>query len=216
MEKSPKPLKEKCEMSKFIEFNLCDGDKYSVRPELVSAVYEIKTCASKRPKSGITVNGENYEVVGPYENTLSLVGKSRSREQDEIIEHLHKVIKVSAEKEADIIVSMRNRITELEAAEQQCPYCDTVFGGDASIEKPTMTGMNDVVRLAMYQAAERFGGRDGLFNSANFSLSLCRISDYSGPGLDGKLVAAILSGRSDVVRLSGGAHWKLLEVANHD
>lgn len=76
--------------------------------------------------------------------------------------------------------------------------------------------MNDTIRLAMEQAADNFmaveGPRDGVFNAAGFAQAIARIAGVS-PGPDGRLVRAMLSGRDDVEPLSGGAHYRLLEVA---
>lgn len=68
----------------------------------------------------------------------------------------------------------------------------------------------DVVRLAMLDAVVAFGhgGPPGVFNAAGFGLAFCRRAGVQG-SLDGKLVRAILSGRSDVKVLAGGAHFRL-------
>ena len=65
----------------------------------------------------------------------------------------------------------------------------------------------ETVQRAMSQAAERFGGTDGTFNAANFAHAMIEISGVHQT-LDGGMVAAILEGRSDVERLSGGAHYR--------
>ena len=69
--------------------------------------------------------------------------------------------------------------------------------------------MNDVVHLAMMQAAGDFSAST-TFNAACFSRCLTRIAGVSGV-IDGLVVAAIMAGRTDVVRLKGGAHYQLLE-----
>lgn len=72
--------------------------------------------------------------------------------------------------------------------------------------------MFDTVNMAMRQACESFGGEvDGLFNAAGFGQALARIAGVSSP-IDGKVVEAILCGRHDVVQLSGGAHYKMIEI----
>lgn len=68
--------------------------------------------------------------------------------------------------------------------------------------------MNDVVRLVCERAAQSFGGNDGMFNAAGFSNAMARIADCRG-GLDGRMVRAILCGRSDVAVCSSDAHYRL-------
>lgn len=68
----------------------------------------------------------------------------------------------------------------------------------------------DTVWLAMHQAVEDFGGEeDGVFNAAGFGAALMRIAGLRGV-MDGHLVRAILSGRTDVEMLKGDAHFRLL------
>jgi hypothetical protein len=67
--------------------------------------------------------------------------------------------------------------------------------------------MNDLVSLAMFRATEKFGGTDGIFNAACFSAEFRRLAGVDGL-LDGRVVQAILCGRSDVVPLKGGAHYR--------
>jgi hypothetical protein len=67
--------------------------------------------------------------------------------------------------------------------------------------------MNDTVFLAALQAAEMFGGRDGVFNAVGFSVALARISNRASV-IDGG-VRAILSGRSDIAD-AGPAHYRIL------
>ncbi len=67
---------------------------------------------------------------------------------------------------------------------------------------------NDMIRLAMEQAARRFGSRD-VFNAANFSAAFGRMCDVRGT-LDGHWVRGILCGRDDVEVLRGGAHFRVL------
>jgi len=61
----------------------------------------------------------------------------------------------------------------------------------------------------MVLACDQFGGTDGTFNAAGFSLAFCRLAGVLG-AMDGKVVRAILSGRPDCVLLPGGAHFRLL------
>lgn len=68
---------------------------------------------------------------------------------------------------------------------------------------------NDLIRLAAERAARRFGGTDGIFNSAGFSQEFTRMARVSRP-LDGNVVRAMLCGRSDCELLSGGAHFRLV------
>ena len=76
-----------------------------------------------------------------------------------------------------------------------------------------MVSANDVVALAMRQAAQDFGAKDKLtFNGAGFSNALTRIAGVRG-AIDGHVVKAILCGRSDVRPLAGGSHYKLIDEA---
>lgn len=75
----------------------------------------------------------------------------------------------------------------------------------------------DLIGLAVTLAAERFGSEqtgetDGIFNAANFSAAFCELARVVDP-IDGRIVAAILSGRRDVVRLPDGAHYVALEAS---
>ena len=69
----------------------------------------------------------------------------------------------------------------------------------------------DAVHDTMLRAAEKYGGTDGTFNSACFSEALLDLAGVKQP-IDGKVVAAILLGRSDVEVLSGRAHYRVLPV----
>lgn len=66
---------------------------------------------------------------------------------------------------------------------------------------------NDMVALAMERASARFGGSDGIFSSAGFGVALKQLSGLEG-AIDGHLVRTILTGRRDVIVLSGG-HYRL-------
>ena len=68
--------------------------------------------------------------------------------------------------------------------------------------------MNDLIQLAMIRATEKFGDAT-MFNEANFGEALMQLSGSCGT-MDGRVVAAILCGRSDCERLSGGSHYRLL------
>lgn len=67
----------------------------------------------------------------------------------------------------------------------------------------------DLIRLAMNRACELFGGNDGVFNGACFSQAFIRMAGVES-NLDGRVVEAMLCGRSDVEQLSGGAHYRLV------
>lgn len=69
----------------------------------------------------------------------------------------------------------------------------------------------DAVHEAMLRAAKKYGGTDGAFNSACFSEALLELAGVKQP-IDGKVVAAILLGRSDVEVLSGRAHYRVLPI----
>jgi hypothetical protein len=68
--------------------------------------------------------------------------------------------------------------------------------------------MSDVILLAAMQACEKFGSADK-FNGACFSYCLSRIAGSDGT-IDGRVVRAILCGRSDIEILEGGSHFRLL------
>lgn len=69
--------------------------------------------------------------------------------------------------------------------------------------------MNDLIRLAMERAVDRFGGRgDNLFNGAGFSQEFCALAKVNAC-LDGHIVRAMLTGRPDVEPMWGGSHYKL-------
>lgn len=62
--------------------------------------------------------------------------------------------------------------------------------------------MNDLIELAIDRAIEKFAGSDQTFNAACLSLSLREISCVDQL-LDGKIVRAILTGRSNIKVLPG-------------
>ena len=66
--------------------------------------------------------------------------------------------------------------------------------------------MNDLVALAIHRACEKFGSRD-VFNGACFSHALTGLAGLKDP-IDGRLVRAILTGRTDVVPMEGGSHYR--------
>jgi hypothetical protein len=61
----------------------------------------------------------------------------------------------------------------------------------------------------MQMACEQFSNTDAIFNGANFSNAFRQIAGATC-NLDGHVVAAILSGRSDVEVLKGGSHYRFL------
>lgn len=67
--------------------------------------------------------------------------------------------------------------------------------------------MNDLVALAIDRAVDRFGGTDGIFNAAGFGIALMQLAGLKGV-IDGHLARAILTGRTDVAVLAGGAHFR--------
>jgi len=69
----------------------------------------------------------------------------------------------------------------------------------------------DAVHEVMLRASKKYGGTDGAFNSACFSEALLELAGVKQP-IDGKVVAAILLGRSDVEVLSGRAHYRVLPI----
>lgn len=77
----------------------------------------------------------------------------------------------------------------------------------------------DDVRLACEQAADAFAeqrtmenrrGTDRIFNAAGFSNAFRRLAGVTSP-IDGNVVRAILRGRSDIVELEGGSHFRIRE-----
>lgn len=66
---------------------------------------------------------------------------------------------------------------------------------------------NDLVRLAMERAAAAFGGSDGTFTAANFSVAMMKLAGLEG-AMDGKLVRAVLTGRRDVDTIDA-THYRL-------
>lgn len=73
--------------------------------------------------------------------------------------------------------------------------------------------MNDTINLAIREAVRAFGGSDNIFTLAALSEEICRIARLKGAMIDGRIVAVVLSGRSDVERLKGGCHYRLLEAS---
>jgi hypothetical protein len=73
--------------------------------------------------------------------------------------------------------------------------------------------MNDLIHFTMARAVRRFqrdGSHDSVFNGAAFAQEFRDISGVNSL-LDGQVVAAILCGRSDVLRLEGGSHYLFIE-----
>jgi len=68
---------------------------------------------------------------------------------------------------------------------------------------------NDMIRFAMERAAISFGGDNKDFTAAGFS-NACRGLSSCEQTLDGRMVAFILAGRKDVVRLEGGCHYRIV------
>jgi hypothetical protein len=71
--------------------------------------------------------------------------------------------------------------------------------------------MFDLVNLAMRRACEKFDRSDKVFNAAGFGTELAKLANIGGV-IEGNLVEVILCGRDDVVQLSGGSHYRLIEV----
>lgn len=74
----------------------------------------------------------------------------------------------------------------------------------AEPEAPAPPPWGDLVGAAAQEAARRFGGEDGVFSAAGFSTEM---REHCAQTLDGKMVRAILSGRSDVIP-HGPAHYR--------
>ena len=69
---------------------------------------------------------------------------------------------------------------------------------------------NDLIRLAMERAVRVYDHRGGkkIFNAAGFAGEFAKLAGVS-TRVDGLIVRAMLTGRSDVVPLAGGAHYHL-------
>ena len=67
---------------------------------------------------------------------------------------------------------------------------------------------NTMIHFAAREAARKFGGGDGTFNLAGFSLALRRLAGQHG-GMDGVLCRAILTGQPGIEVLPGGAHYRV-------
>jgi hypothetical protein len=70
----------------------------------------------------------------------------------------------------------------------------------------------ETVQKAMLLAADRFKAVDGrTFNAAGFAHAMVCLTGVK-QFLDGKMVAAILDGRQDVMKLSGGSHYRVKPI----
>ena len=75
-----------------------------------------------------------------------------------------------------------------------------------------MNMTNDMVAMAMDEAAALYGSDDGSFTSAAFSQTFTALTGVFATTLDGHVVTAILSGRNDVVDLGHG-YWRIIRVS---
>jgi hypothetical protein len=66
---------------------------------------------------------------------------------------------------------------------------------------------NSMIQFFAWKATRKFGGDDGLFNSACFA-GVIR-EEIGLPAPDGLIVKLILSGRTGIKQI-GDAHWRLL------
>lgn len=67
---------------------------------------------------------------------------------------------------------------------------------------------NDMLHFAMMRACRVYGSKD-MFTNATLSHALKKISGVKRL-LDGEMVRTLLVGRTDVVVLSGGCHYRLM------
>lgn len=67
--------------------------------------------------------------------------------------------------------------------------------------------MNDLTAWIMVRARDMYGDKQ-LFNAANFSHAWKEITGLKS-GLDGRAVAAMLHGRTDVEAMPGGSYYKV-------
>ena len=68
--------------------------------------------------------------------------------------------------------------------------------------------LNDMTHFIMERAATIYGGSDGVFTAATFSVALKKTTGVKSL-MDGRLVQTLMIGRPDVVALSGGCHYQL-------
>lgn len=71
---------------------------------------------------------------------------------------------------------------------------------------------NDIVAMAMDDAATLYSSGDGSFTNTAFSQTFAALAGVCNTTLDGHIVTAILSGRNDVVYL-GQSHWRIIRVS---
>ena len=71
--------------------------------------------------------------------------------------------------------------------------------------------MNDLVNFAIRDAIRNYDGKDNIFTLATLSVEICRLASLNQTVIDGRILAVILTGRSDVERLKGGSHYRLIE-----
>lgn len=90
-----------------------------------------------------------------------------------------------------------------------CRKIEPAIKQPSTTEPPDGWRANDNVSLAVQMAANSFGGKDGVFNAANFSNAIRQLAGV-GCTLDGHVIATILGGRSDVEVLEGGSHYRYL------
>lgn len=66
--------------------------------------------------------------------------------------------------------------------------------------------MNDLIRLAMDQAADEHGAQDRQFTATRFYGVLCRIMNVTPATTAAHVVRVVLAGRRDVELLPGGKY----------
>jgi hypothetical protein len=69
---------------------------------------------------------------------------------------------------------------------------------------------NNVVVFLSQLACKKFGGNDGVFNSAGFAQIVEELTGLPITEIDGEIVRLILSNRSEISSLPGGSHWKVI------
>jgi len=69
---------------------------------------------------------------------------------------------------------------------------------------------NDMIHFAMIIACRLYGGKDdGIFTNACLSKAIMQMIGHTGI-IDGEVIQAILTGRSDVIALEGGSHYQMV------
>lgn len=70
---------------------------------------------------------------------------------------------------------------------------------------------NDMIHYAIMIACRLYGGeKDCMFSNACLSAAIMKMIGHKGV-IDGGIIRAILTGRTDVIALKGGSHYQMVE-----